>query len=991
MLLSNTNIAATAAAASANNNNSDNTNDSNHAAGAETTAAATVKTNNSQLEVPNAASGSLLPNEALEAKILHIIEAVSHPKPGIKQKELFDELAFEQTNNYQNFLLTLSNITMNEEVQINIRMLCVIQLKNALHSKEKRKMIENQNKWMCIDQQIRNKIFANTFQLLNIKQFIKVAPLCLAHLCVMEHQSTIWKDLVTQLQRNVTSQTQESGAERNTSECLKCASLIALGFITKEMHEYFDGAISFEILNAVSFGLSDSSFDTKNAAANTLYNVLDVIQEPSRDKVFRDEVLRLIIGINNKDNYEKIRITSYACLVKVAEILFDYLSEYIQGLFKITLDGMTNANPFIVMYSIEFWRTICQKEYEILELTKLTENNNNSSNSNKKDASGISAQGEHSSDLGSVTAKNDERFYSYHVLPHIMMLLLQHLEGDGGKNLEGWTPCSSASHFLKSLSKCWGSTILDYVGSFFTTQIVKDEWYCKNAAVMALGAILDGLKPEQISNAMPQIWQYLLQLLYHPNEELRDTTCWLISELAKTIPEYVLQNCSQLIPQLTELLKDTIKISKTVSLTLTNILEAYKDLLTKNCHKGTVVELSQFAAYFSKPSDYIQLIQLFIANTTRNEDSLTIISFSSISYVIKVVGQIEEMQEVGLFAFETCLFNLEQAIANSQISIISAILLTMHSIIEDYGERNKMICHHIMNVLIKMDMHISIQKLEILPDVISLITLVISNLSDECKPYMSICVKIVIDGINDFQFDSETCRSSLSLLSILAGYCSTELFEMIGDQQLSKIMEDLKEIVLSNQEEAFSLKHLVLDCYGDLIMASSNSLFKFSQSILDTVMMALSSEFDVDSDVFQYKFAVQLYYSCMNSLCSLIQAFNNRTYPNNCQFIISALPDITKYILRIANCLNNDEDIQIALTGLIGDLSKFFPNEMVSCFKIIAQADFSNLYNDKSQNPTKGLNMILERAKFTDNEQLKNIYTYTAEQLKRAKIELVLV
>ena len=70
------------------------------------------------------------------------------------------------------------------------------------------------------------------------------------------------------------------------------------------------------------------------------------------------------------------------------------------------MQGMVNeTNKLIVMHSIRFWTQICQKEYEILELKKV------------------------SSDPKS-TSECQKKFYSKAALSYITPILLKHLEGN---------------------------------------------------------------------------------------------------------------------------------------------------------------------------------------------------------------------------------------------------------------------------------------------------------------------------------------------------------------------------------------------------------------------------------------------------------------------------------------------------------------------------------------------------------------------------------
>lgn len=213
--------------------------------------------------------------------------------------------------------------------------------------------------WNLINMSVRNQIFTNTFQLLGLEEFKVVSPICLACLCVMESQNDTWKHLVAQLQENVRSP--------NTSMWLKKASLTTLGYISQEMSEQFTNDISTEILNAVAIGVANN--DLKKPAASALHNVLDSVYDFVENKVFRDQILKLIIQLTcQEEQDDAVRIKGFACLVKIADIYFDYLSEYINGLFNVifVMDNLIYLAKYIRFQSILSRKMFLEISYKSL-------------------------------------------------------------------------------------------------------------------------------------------------------------------------------------------------------------------------------------------------------------------------------------------------------------------------------------------------------------------------------------------------------------------------------------------------------------------------------------------------------------------------------------------------------------------------------------------------------------------------------------------------
>lgn len=66
------------------------------------------------------------------------------------------------------------------------------------------------------------------------------------------------------------------------------------------------------------------------------------------------------------------------CLVKTMELYYKYMEPYMRDLFGITLGAMrlkqnkeiVDDIDDVVLQGIEFWSSVCDKEYELIELLK---------------------------------------------------------------------------------------------------------------------------------------------------------------------------------------------------------------------------------------------------------------------------------------------------------------------------------------------------------------------------------------------------------------------------------------------------------------------------------------------------------------------------------------------------------------------------------------------------------------------------------------------
>ncbi|MES1905584.1 MAG: hypothetical protein MHPSP_002651, partial [Paramarteilia canceri] len=162
-------------------------------------------------------------------------------------------------------------------------------------------------------------------------EFVSAAPLCLSYLCLMESDSEVWLHCISQLLLNVCQENIEE-----SKKPLQLASLTAISYIIEQMANYIDQNLASNVLQAVSIGVVSNDAEMKNVASLALYNVLDCIDESNLEsKDYRDEMLKLIIQLKNQNDDQNILTTVYGCLVKVADLYYRYMGEYIEGFYNV--------------------------------------------------------------------------------------------------------------------------------------------------------------------------------------------------------------------------------------------------------------------------------------------------------------------------------------------------------------------------------------------------------------------------------------------------------------------------------------------------------------------------------------------------------------------------------------------------------------------------------------------------------------------------------
>ena len=293
------------------------------------------------------------------------------------------------------------------------------------------------------------------------------------------------------------------------------AALTALGYICEEGVEseavgaYLE-KFSTQILHAVGAGMTSPNQDVQYYATNALCNSMEFIHNNMSQQEQRDYLVRLVCNVVSNCPKEETREKGMECLVKVADLYYQSLPNYINELHTITTKAIFGDEESVALQAVLFWITICEDESEM----------------DKSQCHGLAAQG------------------APLLVEMCLKLLVQQVED---QTEEDWNRSIAAGKLLQSLAECINNSIQGLVMPFVYANINSQSWRECEAAIMAFGCILGGPEPSTIQDTVAQAIPGLLNYVRHSNSLIADTAGWVLGVVCELFPDAFLGDQQQLV------------------------------------------------------------------------------------------------------------------------------------------------------------------------------------------------------------------------------------------------------------------------------------------------------------------------------------------------------------------------------------------------------------------------------------------------------------
>lgn len=436
----------------------------------------------------------------MDAFLQHLINLSSTDSNIRKQAE---DLKEEQLkNNFASYLHNLSSTLVNEKVDENARQLAGIMIKNALSSPNETILRQNQQKWYNIANEhkeaIKQQLLSGIGSPSNAARkgaCSAVASIGIAELIVGE-----WLNLIPDLGKAV----------QQNNKVLKEGALLVIGIICEDIDpipEHLE-KMSGDILNAIACCASNTSpLEVRLASIRAMYGALTIVSNNFHQKAQRDYIMGIIC--NACKDAPPIQTEALSCLVKVAELYYDFLDQtYLSAIWEISSQIINTDNDGAFL-AIEFWSTIAEIERDIED-----------SNYSKDDS-------------------NPE--FSKKILNPLIPPLCHNLlkQVEDTSDSEEWNIAAASAACITILAESTMDEIFTIIKPFIEL-IKSDNWRQREASTMAFGSILNGPCGDDFKTFMLNIISVLMEHLNSDNNDcVRATSAWAISRVADVHPDIV--------------------------------------------------------------------------------------------------------------------------------------------------------------------------------------------------------------------------------------------------------------------------------------------------------------------------------------------------------------------------------------------------------------------------------------------------------------------
>jgi importin subunit beta-1 len=347
-----------------------------------------------------------------------------------------------------------------------------------------------------------------------------------------------WPDLLPMLSAAVTEPDtvlqQLAVPDSGVGEQVATTALETLGFLSEDCDADLLEAHANAILTPVVHGLrpDEPNVQVRAAAARALYHAISFAHAAFESAGERDYLMKVVFNACQASD-QSVRETAFECLVAVGEEHYAVIGSHMEVIFNVTLAVISNTeeDEDVVKQAIEFWTTVAEGEVRLLE-----------------DAEEAAALGIQPSQV----SQGYVRQAAGALLPQLLRLLT---EQDEDADETDWNPHMAAACCLSHMAQAMGDEIVKFVTPFVTENLGSAEWRNRDAALTALGSILDG-PTEDLAPFILSVMPNILASLEDNLLQVKETAAWTISQVCTFFPEVVCSGLNQVMGEMYKCLSD---------------------------------------------------------------------------------------------------------------------------------------------------------------------------------------------------------------------------------------------------------------------------------------------------------------------------------------------------------------------------------------------------------------------------------------------------
>ena len=751
-----------------------------------------------------------------------------------KRKIAENELEIEKKKKKKDFLFNLLEIFHNQTIDLQIRRLAGLVLKNQIEQKNFQTLSNEQNWSNIYDENMRIQFKQILLNDLNSSSKIirRTGSQILAKIAFIELNNKLWESIFEDFFHYLFS--------RPAVFYFYEGILETIDFL---FQEFFDGSKIFDIFRLnikVIFEIILTPIRDKNygeeqlilISLKTLYTSLHFIDLKKLEESDFDLIFSLVIN-QVTNSCLASRVLAFEILEIMTKQYYDRIDRFISLIFDLTLITLEQDTDEVGFKAIEFWSTLADQEFQI-------------------NVDSILALSE-----GTVPNCYSKKFIikSGSILPFI---LLTFIENKKILDNEDWDGKSIVGSCLNLMIQAGPNEILPNVIEFIENKInVNSETRSKNTAVFSLIAIFDGIGSKMLYNHLFKTTFLWLSFSENDNLELKQATFFLFGKILQTSPFVLRASLDQI---LNTILKSVSEKKNKIDIywILNEIFQSFEpegllewhletmcsiifNLISQSISEGNIIhELfeiicsvilnssirSQSCLFLLMPSMFVALRSSFLVDSFKLSETKTVIQ----SHLFRFLGS--SIQRFG-----------KQFSSDFISKIVELVFIIINMTKKPNGEQDLE-----DEIIIFIGAVIQVFKKESDKLVINVASIIFEYFQKNIE-HQTMAVAIGILG--------DICSSYLNLNGSFIKKSTFTLIELLQDER-------------TNSET----KPLILSCLGDLSFASGKDICDFQNMVIPIIKSTFESIFKhekyFEQDTFDWILSIKE--SLLEILTGLVQS-----------------------------------------------------------------------------------------------------------------------
>ncbi|XP_070570539.1 importin subunit beta-1-like isoform X1 [Ptychodera flava] len=835
-------------------------------------------------------------------ELVRVLEATVSPDQTALQSAQ-ESLEKAAQNDFNRFLLGLSEVLADAAKSQVARMAAGLQLKNALTSKDPVVKMQYQQRWLSMDPHLRTSIKRFVLQTLGTEiPRPSSAAQCVACIACAEIPHNQWPDLIGVMVHNVTNAT--------STESLKESTLEAIGYMCQDMEPDHLASQSNEILTAIVQGMrkEEPSNHVRLAATNALLNSLEFTKANFDKDAERHFIMQVVCEGTQCTDF-RVKVAALQCLVKIMSLYYHHMETYMgPALFAITVEAMKNEEDEVALQGIEFWSTVCDEEMDLaIEQSEAQE------------------QGR--------PPEHISRFYAKGALQYLVPLLTQTLtKQEETDDDDEWNPCKAAGVCLMLLATCCEDDVVPHILPFVKDNIKHKDWHYREASVMAFGSILEGPEPNILKPLVVQAMPILVELLTDESVVVRDTTAWTIGRICELLPDAAI-NDTYLQPLL-EALKTGLAAEPRVA---ANVCWAISSLAEAAYEAAEIPEDAEEPTTYYISSSFEELVSKLLATTDRadaHQSNLRSAAYEALMELVKnsakdCYATVQQTIIVVLERIQSVLQLESQSQTSSermQYSDLQSLLCaTLQSVLRKMEVSDALqISDTVMTVLLQMFNSSSGRSGGVQEDALMAVGTLIEVIGCEFLKYMEAFKPFLLLALKNYA-EYQVCLAAVGLIGDLSRALGGNLLPFC-DELMYSLLENLGNEVVHR-----SVKPQILSVFGDIALAIGPEFKKYLDVVMTTLLQATQANVE-KSDYDMIDYLNELREGCLEAYTGIVQGLKgdaDKPVNADVQLVQPHVTHMINFVENIAQDEDHSDSNTSAAAGLIGDLCTAFCASML--------------------------------------------------------------